>query len=536
MDSTQTSPEPRQHQEIPAEQGLSLADYFEIAKRRRWLLILPALVIFAIVAAVAAMLPNKYESRATILIEQPDIGVDLRATTVRGSSFQQLQIVGQRVLRRSQLAELIEKHDLYAEERAFMPIDDVVGLMRGEIQLETVRGDPLRGRVPEGAIAFIVSYESRSPEQARQIVEELTELFLSENVQQRQLAARETTRFLEQEAAQLEQQVAEAEERLAAFRDEHRYSLPEMRDMNLNQLQRREDELRRNDQDLRALNERLSQIQSELAQTSPSRYLERVRALEAEYASLAAVYTERHPSLVQVQRELESLRAEASGEVNNPVFDQLQNQLQAALGDRRTLLAERADLQEKVSELEQRLTATSLIESEYSAMTRNYEAAVAQLREIRTKRLQAELGESLEEEGKVERFVLMQPASLPISPSSPNRFALLLMGFVLALGGGVGAVVGRESLDNTVHGPNGVLRATGMPPLAMIPHIWTDADRTALRQRRLLVTIAVIAVISAVLAFVHYQVQPLDELYAGILEKAGVESAAPEPAAEAAPE
>ena len=531
MDSTNTTTESQKLKEIPAEQGLSLADYFEIVKRRRWLLILPALAVFAIVAIVAALLPNKFESSAMILIEQPDIGVDLRATTVRGSSFQQLQIVGQRVLSRPRLRELIEKHDLYAEERTLMPMDDVVTLMRADINLQAVRGDPLRGRVPEGAIAFTLSYESRSPEQARQIVQELTEMFLSENVVQRQLAARETTRFLGQEAVRLDQQVAEAEARLSAFREEHRYSLPEMQDMNMNQLQRREDELRRNDQDLRALNERLSQLESEIAQTSPSRYLDRVRALEAEYASLAAVYTERHPSLLKLQRELESLQAEASGEVNNPVFDRLQNQLQSALGERRTLLAARADLQEKIEELEQRLSNTSLIDSDYRAMTRDYEAAVAQLRELRTKQLQAQLGESLEEGGKVERFVLIQPASLPVRPSSPDRPAILFMGLVLALGGGAGVVVLRESLDATVHGPNGVLRATGMPPLAMIPHIWTDAERSELHKRRLLIAAGVILMIAAALAFVHYQVQPLDELYADLLAIAGIE-----PAEQAPPE
>ena len=525
MDSTNTTTEPRKHQEIPAEQGLSLADYFEIVKRRRWLLILPALAVFAIVAVVAALLPNKYESRATILIEQPDIGADLVRSTVRGSQFQQLQIVGQRVLSRSRLLELIEKHDLYVEERAIMPMDDVVGLMRGDIQLQAVRGDPLRGRVPEGSIAFTLSYESRSPEQARQIVAELTEMFMSENTRQRQMAAQETTRFLGQEADRLAQQVAEVEGRLATFREANRHSLPEMQDLNLNLLQRREDELLRNEQDLRALNERLSQIESQLAQTSPSRYLERVRALEAEYASLAAMYTERHPDRLRTQRELESLRAEAGGNVNNPEYDRLRNQLQAALGERRSLLAARADVQEKIGELEQRLSNASLIEGDYRVLTRDHDAAVTQLRDLRGKMLQAQLGESLEEGGKAERFALIQPASLPISPSSPNRPALLFMGFVLALGGGVGTVFARESLDSSVHGPNGVLRATGMPPLAMIPHIWTDADRAELRKRRLLIAVAVITVIAAALAFVHYQVQPLDELYAEILEMAGVEPA-----------
>ena len=531
MESTQITPEPRKQPEIPAEQGLSLADYLEIAKRRRWLLILPALAVFAIVAVVAAMLPNEYESRATILVEQPDIGADLVRTTVRPSTSEQLQIIARRVLNRSRLEELIQEYDLYAEEREIMPIDDVVGLMRSDIQLQEIRGDALRGRAQAGAIAFNVSYRSRSPEHARAIVEELSDMFLSENTLQRQLAARETTRFIEQEANRVAQQVAEIEERLGRFREANRFSLPEMQNTNLSLLQRREDELVRNEQELRAVNERLNQIQSRIAQTSPSPYFERVRALEAEYASLAAQYTDQHPDLIRTRRELESLRAEAGGGANNPAYDQLQNELQAATGERRSLLAARTDLQNRIAELEQRMSDASLIENEYRTLTRDHEAAVAQLRDLRAKRLQAQLGESLEEEGKAERFSLVQRANLPINPSSPNRPALLFMGFVLAMGAGMGTVVVRESTDNTVHGPNGVARATGMPPLAMIPHIWTNADRAALRKRRLLITLATVAAIGATLTFVHYQVQPLDELYAELQERAGLapeETPAPE--------
>ena len=531
MESSKTTTDPRKQHEIPEEQGLSLADYAEIASRRRWLLILPALAIFATVAVVATLMPNTYSSQATILVEQPDVGADLVRTTVRPSSEEQLQIIGQRVINRSRLRELIEEFDLYPEERATMPIDDVVGLMRGDIQLAAIRGDPLRGSVRSqgGGIAFTVVYASRSPDVAQQVVRELTELFLSENTLQRQLAARETTRFIEQESARVARQVAEVEAQLAAFRAAHRDSLPEMQSLNRDLLQRREDELGRNEQSLRTLDERISQIQAELAQTSPSRYLDRVRALEAEYASLAAQYTERHPDRVRARRELDTLREETAGGVNNPVFDSLQSQLQSALGERRSLLATRAGLREQMAELEQRLGNTSLIEADYRSLTREQETLVAQLRDLRSRKLQAQLGESLEEEGRAERFVLIQPATLPLSPSSPNRPALLFMGLVLALGGGMGTVVARESLDNTVHGPSGVLRATGMPPLATIPQILTDADRAALLQRRVLITLAIIAAIGASLTFVHYQVQPLDELYADLQERAGIERPEPTP-------
>jgi polysaccharide biosynthesis transport protein len=106
MESNGSVHQARAHPAAHEEQGLSLADYFEILKRRRWLLIIPGILVFTVVAVVAALLPSKYESRATILIEQPDIQADLVRTTVSGYSHQQLQVIGQRVLSRTRLQEL----------------------------------------------------------------------------------------------------------------------------------------------------------------------------------------------------------------------------------------------------------------------------------------------------------------------------------------------------------------------------------------------------------------------------------------------
>ncbi len=527
MESTAKIPESSRSQPVIEEQDLSISDYLEIVRRRRWLLILPALLIFLAVAVVAMMLPNQYESRATFLIEQPTIARDLVRTTVRGSDFQQLQVIGQRVLGRARLRELIETHGLYLEERRSMPIDDVAGMMREHIGLQAVRGDPLRGRVPEGAIAFVLSYESASPELSRTIVNELTELFLSENTEQRQAAARETTRFLDQEAARVQREVEAIEARLAAFREANRNSLPEMQNINTQQLNRAEENLRRTRQDLRAAEERVSSLQAQLIETNPSPHLERLQSLEEEYATLASLYTERHPARLRVKRELEALRADAGGvdRVTNPVYLALNNQFQTALTERGLLQSQMAEIRQDISTIEQRLGNTNVIRVEYDALTRDHDAAVAQFRDLRRKILEAQLAESLEAEGKAERFVLIQPANLPVRPSSPNRPALLFMGLVLGFGGGLGLVVVRESLDGGVHGPHGVMKSTGIPPLAMIPYLHTDAELAALRQRRIVMVAAGGVLILAALAFVHYQVQPLDELFGGLSEQAGAQPA-----------
>jgi polysaccharide biosynthesis transport protein len=385
MDPKNVTAEPREPQELPEEPGLSLAEYLEILKRRRWLLIVPAVVLFAIVAVVTTILPTKYQSTAMIMIEQPEIATDLVRTTVTGLAEQRVQVVGQRVLNRENLRQVIEKYDLYTAERETASLDDMARAMRSNIRLEMVREGDRRGRVGENAIAFILAYESDSPAQAQQVVDELASLFLQENTLQRQQSARETTRFLTQEGARLSKEIVELEGRLAAFKEANMNSLPELQNMNMTLMQRTEEELRRNDQDVRALNERITSLQSQLAEMNPSRHLDRLRALEAEYASLAARYTERHPDRINTRRELESLRSELGGTSvvgpgNNPAYDQIQSQLQSALTDRRLQLAAREELRQKLDQIESRLSLTPVIEVEYRSLTREHETAIDKLR------------------------------------------------------------------------------------------------------------------------------------------------------------
>jgi polysaccharide biosynthesis transport protein len=90
---------------------------------------------------------------------------------------------------------------------------------------------------------------------------------------------------------------------------------------------------------------------------------------------------------------------------------------------------------------------------------------------------------------------------------------------VFSLGSGAGLAVLRETLDSSVHGVKGVKRATGVPPLAVIPYLRTDAELAALGKRRLLLSLGVVLWLAAALVLVHYQVQPLDELFGDGVEQ-----------------
>ena len=55
-----------------------------VIRRRFWQMVLPAVAVFAVVAVVVALLPAKYQSSATILIEGQEVPQELVRSTVTG--------------------------------------------------------------------------------------------------------------------------------------------------------------------------------------------------------------------------------------------------------------------------------------------------------------------------------------------------------------------------------------------------------------------------------------------------------------------
>ena len=97
--------------------------------------------------------------------------------------------------------------------------------------------------------------------------------------------------------------------------------------------------------------------------------------------------------------------------------------------------------------------------------------------------MQADIGQELEKDRKGERFSLIDPPQLPEKPSSPNRPAILLLGLVLSLGGGVGSAAVLESLDDSVRGSKALAGLLQVPVLAVIPYMENNAERQ--RKRRI---------------------------------------------------
>jgi protein tyrosine kinase modulator len=268
---------------------------------------------------------------------------------------------------------------------------------------------------------------------------------------------------------------------------------------------------------------------------SSAEQLKQLDALRGELGTMRKKYSAEHPDVISLERRIKALEANppkssgggngnlasaAADNPDNPVYIQIQTQIEAANTEVRSLRSKKSALEGKLTEYEQRLVDTPQVEREYSELQRELDYATAEYQSIHGKLVSAEIAQELEKDSKGERFEIIEPPILPEKPFSPNRPAILFLSFVLALGCGIGYAALAESLDDSIRGIKTITMTVGAAPLAVIPYMANDAETK--QHKRRTVTRAAVAAASVILMVVvaHYFWTPLDVLWYKALHKA----------------
>lgn len=317
-----------------------IQDYIQILKRNKNQMIMTTSVIFLIVIIVAVKLPAVYKSTATILIEQQEIPQELVRSTVTSYADQRIQVISQRVMSSTNLTAVIDKFNLFEDDRKVETSTAVLEKMREDIQLEMVSADvidPQSGRPTQATIAFTLSFNSQFPKVAQQVTNELVSLYLNENLKRRTEAATETTDFLAIEAEKLSDRISEVEMELAEFKETNSASLPELQPLNMQLMARVEQQIIDVDRQINSLKERALYLNAELVQINPHSSTfsstgerifgaaDRLKSLQAEYVALTARYASTHPDIIKIQREMSALEKEVGGIDKTEIRTQLES-------------------------------------------------------------------------------------------------------------------------------------------------------------------------------------------------------------------
>jgi hypothetical protein len=99
----------------------------------------------------------------------------------------------------------------------------------------------------------------------------------------------------------------------------------------------------------------------------------------------------------------------------------------------------------------------------------------------------------------------------------------VVLGFLLALAGGLGSGAAAESLDHSIRTPEQLAQLTQLSPLAVIPFMPNEEDLAkAVKRRRLFMGAGIGALVTS-LALIHAYVVPLDVLWFAAVRRFGIE-------------
>lgn len=346
----------------------SPADYMNMLKRRKVSLLVTSLSILLLSIVLAFTLPAKYESTATILIQQGSIPREFVRSTVSSFAAQQIQTIQARVLTVANITEIVREFNLYGQSdddlSKRLPGTELALLFRDDMEMEMVSAeviDPRSGKPTEVTIAFNLSFRSTSSTTAQKVTNRLVTLFLNENLGIRSKQAESTEEFFVAESEALNREIKEMEARLAEFKAENEGSLPQLYQFNLGIVERTEQQILDAKIRLQQLEMHKVELQSRLAQLDPFAPVQlssgqvvlndsdRLKALQAEYRAKAALYNDNHPDVQRLQREIQALQAGQAGAVTD--VEDLRKQLQ----EQRLRLAE---LEDKYTDNHQDIRAT----------------------------------------------------------------------------------------------------------------------------------------------------------------------------------
>jgi polysaccharide biosynthesis transport protein len=489
-----------------------LADYWAIALQRRWTILLPLFLCWAIVWTASWFIPSSYTSEALILVEQQKIPEQYVVPNVTESLQDRLQSMTAQILSRTRLQETINHYGLYQSRGAqgkMMPVGDPVERMRKDIKIEPVDSASHPGQLT----AFKIDYSAASPQLANKVNTELTSLFIQEDLRSQQELSQGTTTFLEGQLTDAKAKLEEQEAKVRAFKAQHFGDLPSQAETNVQILTGLQSQLESTQRDLDAARQQKLYLESlqqqyQAAQanlgtdtatgSSVGAYDKELSALRQELADARSRLTDEHPDVIalkdkiarteKLKKDLEAenaSHAEAAKPEKNvdpslstlvqhgattPMM-QVQSQLKAVAFEIQNYEQHVKELESEIASYRARLNMTPQTEQELADISRGYEESKANYDSLLKKQNQSQLATSLQEQQQGQQFKLLDPPSMPYKPSSPNRIMFSLGGLAAGAGLGVGLALLLELKNNVVRKQEDLEGLIPARVLVGIPHL-----------------------------------------------------------------
>lgn len=502
-----------------------LTFYLEVLKRRLPIMLVIFVLCTGLGISASLTMPPKYRASASLFVEGAQISGNLVTSTVQTEAAKALRAMQLQLLTRDNLIRIANKYSVFAGESGLTP-NDVVDEMRRMTNFSISYGNNANPTI------MYVTFESGKPKIAADIVNEFVTQLLQADAERRIDDSGQTLEFFEQRVERLTEQLARQSAEILEFKEANKDALPDTLDYRLNRQSTLQDRLNILARDRMTQIEQRNRLEALGTAAGPQNVpmtpqQQEIAQLQSELRRKLAIYAPDSATIKFLRRRIELLESggpiqgDASAPANS-VNSILEVQLASIDARIQSIDDETAAVEKELAELTETIERTPGVAIALEKLDREYVNTQSMYNQAVAARSTAEQGVDVEVSAKGERVVLVEKASVPASPTSPNR-KLIAGGGVLA-GSGLAALffVLAELINRSIRRPVDLTRGLGIQPLATIPFLEEESTR---RRRRILKIIFMISVLIAVpmgLWAVHNYVMPLDLVVEKVLDKAGL--------------
>ncbi len=513
--------------------NLDLNYYFAVFLRRIHYFIIITGIVSAIALAAAFLLPPTYKAQAVLLVESSQIPSALSPPTVQAAAMEQLQIIQQRLMTRSNLLDIAKSLKAVKDVEKLSP-DDIVQAMRDQTSITNKSGK-------EQATLMTISFQAASGGVAAEVVNRYVTLILQENVSIRTSRAEDTLAFFETEVKNLGVELDALSAKMLDFKNKNSDALPDTLSFRLSQQSMLQDRLANEERNVTALKEQKArliaifnstgQVDATNAQQTPE--ARQLATLQTQLTQALAVLSPDNPKVRMLQAQIAQQEAIVKAQV--PVLPpadgaggtgQPASMLDVQLVDLDTRIKQSEDTIKQINEQLKTLTdtidRTPANQIALDALTRDYQNVQQQYNTAVARLSQAAAGERIEVLSKGEKIAVIDAATVPDRPEKPNRVLIAIGGIVSGMALGLGTIVLLELLNRSVRRPKDLVKAFGITPIATVPYMRTAHETMARRSIFLGLFLLSVVGIPALIYAVHAYYLPLDIILTKIAAKVGI--------------
>lgn len=459
---------------------------------RRWLGLAVAWAVCVAGWLVVAQVPSKYESRARVFVQMRSVLPAGADPTAANDQAQDIDTVRQTLTSAVNLEKVVRGTDLAQGVASDRDVADRVAGLQNAIKVVAQQNN-----------LFEITTTAATPKLASTITQKLIDIFVETNLSDDRRQATQTLQFLNGQLDDLGRKLQDAEAKRTDFQNRYLGSLPGSGSVS-DRIGAARSQMSQVDGDLAAASSSLAAVQGQMAGTprsiagaggiapgmGPARA--RLAAIQGQLADARGRgYTDNHPDVVALKQQLAIAQAAAAREpapggaagVDNPAY----LSLQAMMADKQSTVAalqmRKRQLQGDLDQLNAKLAGDPAVAAEQGEIDRNYSVLKDQYDQLLAQREQVNLRAQAQTQTDAVRFSVIDPPTVPRTPTAPNRPLLLSGVLVAGLLAGIGAAFAMGQVQATFPTAQRLEKVSGMTVIGSVGEMLTRRQEDERKRR-----------------------------------------------------